>query len=377
MAMRVSIQARPLKTAGLGKGALAVARELAIGPTEARGLLLARPGLPAALDEAAAQRLVTALGEAGFEAMATAGPARATARCATHPVLDSEGQCPECRATICAACLLSGPRCSSCRLKQGRRRRFRNARVAVLLVVLGGVAAFGTLRNRRLDARTQWIRTVAVSVVLVADRPVSEAARARWATGLDLLQGWFGREWERYRPASPVPMVTLTLDGVAQVAALPVAPGKAEALTDRARESLGFSAALEAIDAKLAPHAPTDATLYVILRPGGGGVVEGVAEAGGRIGMVEGPLEEGELALELTAIAHEVLHCLGAKDKYDPQGHALVPDGLAEPGLAPRYPQTSAEVMVGEIPTGPGAGKPLTKLGDVRVGPATAREIRW
>jgi hypothetical protein len=174
-------------------------------------------------------------------------------------------------------------------------------------------------------------------------------------------------------------MITLTLDGVVKVEALPTAPGAAEDLPDRARESVAFTAALEAIDARVAPHGRRDATIYVALgaTPSAGGVVEGVAEAGGRVGMVVGSLEAEELGLELTAIAHEVLHCLGAKDKYDPDGHALIPDGLAAPEAVPRYPQTAAEVMVGEIPTGPSSGKPLTRLGEVEIGPVTAREIRW
>lgn len=50
-------------------------------------------------------------------------------------------------------------------------------------------------------------------------------------------------------------------------------------------------------------------------------------------------------------IAHEILHTVGATDKYDPQTRQpLFPDGYAEPDRNPRYPQTVAELMGGRIP---------------------------
>ena len=249
----------------------------------------------------------------------------------------------------------------------------------MLLGVLLGIAGWSVHRSRHLDARTQWIRTVSASVVLVSDQPLSRVSGVRWSTGVASLQEWFGREWGRYRPASPVPMITVALDGWAQVETLPSSPGRAADLAGRAREVLAFKAAQQKIDARIAEHAARDITIYVVLRPtpNGGGLVEGVAEAGGRVGMVEAVLETHDLSLELTAVAHELLHCLGATDKYDARGHAILPQGLAEPEKTPLFPQLAAEVMVGEIPTAPGEGRALTRLEEVQVGPVTAREIRW
>jgi hypothetical protein len=77
-------------------------------------------------------------------------------------------------------------------------------------------------------------------------------------------------------------------------------------------------------------------------------------------------------------IAHELMHTLGASDKYAlGSGAPLYPIGFAEPERQPRYPQLRAEIMAGrralseqdfEMPQG---------LRDVVVGPATALEIRW
>ena len=77
-------------------------------------------------------------------------------------------------------------------------------------------------------------------------------------------------------------------------------------------------------------------------------------------------------------IAHEMLHTLGATDKYAPESnHPLFPIGYAEPDANPRYPQRYAEIMGGRIPISPSEAKIPRSLDSARVGPATALELRW
>ena len=381
MSKRVTIVQASSDPRVLGRGALALARCLGLGVDAARRLIEGRTAIPAGLEDETAQQLALALTAAGLPAQALAGPPRGSASCASHPALDSEAHCQRCRAPICAVCVLShrAPRCVSCEQRHRRGAFTRNLRVAALLLLLVAIGGWGLLRHRRLDSRTQWLRAVSASVVLVSQHPASPAGVARWRAGMGSLEAWFGREWRRYRPASAIPMVTLSLDAVVGVDTLPIAPGAARDLVGRAEEWWSFDAALESIDAQVAAHASRDATIYVVLRPTatGGGVVEGVAEAGGRLGMVEGSLDDEDLGLELTAVAHELLHCLGATDKYDADGHAVAPQGLADPTAQPLFPQRAAEVMVGEIPVASGAGRPFERLDEVQVGPATARELRW
>ena len=79
-----------------------------------------------------------------------------------------------------------------------------------------------------------------------------------------------------------------------------------------------------------------------------------------------------------VVIVHELLHTLGATDKYDLRnGLPLVPDGLADPARDPRYPQTQGEIMAGRIAVSPGRAELPGSLADMVVGPATAREIGW
>jgi hypothetical protein len=79
-----------------------------------------------------------------------------------------------------------------------------------------------------------------------------------------------------------------------------------------------------------------------------------------------------------VVIAHEILHTLGATDKYDPATLApLFPSGYAEPDRAPRYPQRLTEIMAGRHAVDASTFEMPDALADVRVGDATAREIRW
>jgi hypothetical protein len=79
-----------------------------------------------------------------------------------------------------------------------------------------------------------------------------------------------------------------------------------------------------------------------------------------------------------VVIAHEILHTLGASDKYDLATLApLFPIGYAEPDRNPRYPQLFAELMAGRYAITANRFEMPRSLEEVVVGQATALEIRW
>lgn len=79
-----------------------------------------------------------------------------------------------------------------------------------------------------------------------------------------------------------------------------------------------------------------------------------------------------------VVIAHEMLHTLGASDKYDARTNLPVfPQGFAEPERAPLYPQQIAEIMGGRIPLSSQEAAMPDSLLDSLVGPYTAAEIQW
>ncbi len=77
-------------------------------------------------------------------------------------------------------------------------------------------------------------------------------------------------------------------------------------------------------------------------------------------------------------ILHELLHTLGATDKYDLRtNQPIFPEGYAEPKRKPVYPQRKAEIMGGRIPTSPTTFKTAPSLSKTLIGPKTAQEIGW
>jgi hypothetical protein len=77
-------------------------------------------------------------------------------------------------------------------------------------------------------------------------------------------------------------------------------------------------------------------------------------------------------------IAHELLHTVGASDKYDlASGAPLFPIGYADRDQQPLYPQPRAEIMAGRRALSAHEWDMPGSLAGVIVGPETALEIRW
>jgi hypothetical protein len=77
-------------------------------------------------------------------------------------------------------------------------------------------------------------------------------------------------------------------------------------------------------------------------------------------------------------VAHELLHTLGATDKYDfATNQPLLPDGYADPERDPLYPQDQAELMAGRIPVSATQAEQADSPRQTVIGPLTAREIGW
>jgi len=98
----------------------------------------------------------------------------------------------------------------------------------------------------------------------------------------------------------------------------------------------------------------------------------------GLIGIVNVFALESQAETNNFVIAHEMLHTLGATDKYGgPLNMPVYPDGYGDPEKMPLYPQTKAEIMGGRIALSDQQAIIPVSLKQVRVGPATAVEIRW
>ena len=98
----------------------------------------------------------------------------------------------------------------------------------------------------------------------------------------------------------------------------------------------------------------------------------------GLIGVVNAYASKAYSGRNNVVIAHELLHTLGATDKYDmASGQPLFPEGYAQPERKPLYPQHKAEVMGGRIPLSSTRSDIPGSLKRTLIGRTTAREINW
>ena len=264
----------------------------------------------------------------------------------------------------------------------GSRGTFYRVRVAVLLVALLGVVVHAVRDVQSRRERKTWDHTLSVALVLLRDPalgPLAPDALPALHDRLPALAERLTRELGRYRPGAPPPFA-FRLFGPVDVATLPPAV-EGSGWSDLARHSFDLWRYLRPVDTTAGVNASDfDSRIYVVVRPPtrrDRTMVEGESEEDGRIGTVQVELDASMADFTLFVATHELLHTLGASDKYDANGLCVVPGGLAEPDRVPRYPQRFAEVMARNRPLSPTEEVVPASLDELSVGPATAKEIGW
>lgn len=97
----------------------------------------------------------------------------------------------------------------------------------------------------------------------------------------------------------------------------------------------------------------------------------------GLLGLVHAFAIPDQASQNNIVIAHELLHTVGAVDKYESWGNPVFPVGYANVNRSPLFPQRSAEIMAGRIPTSYSSSYMAISLKSVVINPHTAREINW
>lgn len=258
-----------------------------------------------------------------------------------------------------------------------RRRAFRRARIGLLLGVLLFTAAWGANRSWQRRARADWERPLQVGLVLLS--PGGDVDGERWPAAAAALDARLDDEMARWRGPGKGAFRITVLGPVRWSGTLPLAAPGPSPLA-RARHAIDVFRTVREIDrAAGGAVGGFDLRVFFLCAPlpeGQLGFAEGAGAVNGEVAFVRGSCD-GDLSLSLQTIGHELLHTVGAADRYDAEGHAREPDGLADPARVPLYPQIHAEWMVGEVPLGPGRGRLPGSLEELRVGEATAREIGW
>jgi hypothetical protein len=98
----------------------------------------------------------------------------------------------------------------------------------------------------------------------------------------------------------------------------------------------------------------------------------------GLVGVVHLFADSGMSGRNNIVIAHELLHTVGASDKYDlVSGTPLFPIGFGDRSQDPLYPQERAEIMAGRRAVSAAEWEMPHTLASVVIGPETAQEIHW
>ena len=96
----------------------------------------------------------------------------------------------------------------------------------------------------------------------------------------------------------------------------------------------------------------------------------------GRYGIVKSYARESLQNRNLVVFTHEMLHVLGASDKYIiSTGEPIFPHGFAKPDQRPLFPQEKAEIMGGRIPINSYSSVMPKSLEQCKIGRETAKEI--
>lgn len=95
----------------------------------------------------------------------------------------------------------------------------------------------------------------------------------------------------------------------------------------------------------------------------------------GLIGVVHAFADARQTRQNNIVLAHELLHTLGASDKYDAEGRPVYPQGYADPDLPLLQPRLRAEIMAGRLVNASGRVVMPESLEQCVIGALTAHEI--
>jgi hypothetical protein len=262
-------------------------------------------------------------------------------------------------------------------MSETTRRKWFWIRVSLLLAVLVVVTLYAWNDVRRREARNEWTRTLEVALIVVRDGSVSVPAVSALAAEKGELEATLARQLARYRSSPKNPFAFVLYGPVDRGVSLPEAP--ADGFVAAAKYAWQLHRFTADVDARAGvPSRGFDSRVYLVVRPPSRlGLVEGMSEHGGRVGVALAELDESTVALTLFVAAHELFHTLGANDRYDAEGRTLFPDGLAEPERTPLFPQRYAELMARNRPLAADREVPPASLHELWVGTTTAREIGW
>ncbi|MBT9612819.1 MAG: hypothetical protein IV108_06080 [Burkholderiales bacterium] len=252
---------------------------------------------------------------------------------------------------------------------------FRKTRIVFLLLILLGVASVTYWESMLVRS---WLRPLEVAIYAVngdgSDVSASYIAQLP-AASFEEIATFFDQQAARHR-LKILPRANIKLAG--EIRQAPPAPPSGER---GVLASLMWSLKMRYYAFHTTPFWENlgRIRLFVVYHEGelGKPLQHSLGLRKGLVGVVHVFAKKEQSAQNNIVITHELLHTLGASDKYDTHGQPVYPDGFAYPDEGERYPQYAAEIMAGRIAVRPDRAIIPTNLDACVVGSKTAYEIGW
>lgn len=251
---------------------------------------------------------------------------------------------------------------------------FKLMRIVALLSVLFVILVSAWMTERRMAA---WERPILVTIYpIVAD---DVPGTAEFAENLDLevfekVNDFFDRETSPYG-IKVTPAFRFQLAQPSKQLPPPVPPQfEAAAIAWWSLKMRWWAWARDWKDELVS----ADIQMFLLFHSLNGNTEVGISVGmrKGRYGLVKALAMQSMNDSNLIVFTHEMLHVLGASDKYVlTNGEPIYPQGYADPNRRPLFPQVRAEIMGVRIPISSFSSVMPESLLECKIGRQTAEEI--
>jgi len=254
---------------------------------------------------------------------------------------------------------------------------FKNFRIVILLIILAFAAIY--TKEQRLNT-TFWFKPINVALF-----PINGDGTAETNSYIHTLSNknfqdidtFFSRNAKKYHLITQTPIITSL--GPTITSSPPIPPKDRSAIL----KVMLWSLKLRYWAYKNTPDNKSNKNrirIYIIYHQARDKQVldHSLGLQKGLIGVIHAFALPAQNKQNSIVIAHELLHTVGASDKYDLRNNQpIYPIGYAKPQQNPLYPQRFAEIMAGRIPLSESQAKMPNDLRFCIIGKQTAKEINW
>ncbi len=252
---------------------------------------------------------------------------------------------------------------------------FTNVRVLVLLCALAFFSIVALLQSVHTRSWTSPLEVVVLPINADQNNDTERYIKSLSNRNLEEIELWFKREAERYNLALDTP-VEITL-GPEVFSTPPAFPDNTNFLM-----VVAWGLRFRWWAFRNTPKNNSGLTrvrMFVLYYQGEDNMPlqHSLGMEKGLLGLVHAYALPTQTSQNNIVIAHELLHTVGALDKYEYSGAPIFPVGYANPNREPLFPQRNAEIMAGKIPVSHSRSYMANSLRSVVINPYTAAEINW